>query len=595
MAHSDLEKASHNDGTHSVVSADDSAHIGVQRVEATHRVFGKYSRWLLFISLGLAAYVYSLDGTTTYYYLQFATSELNGHSLLTTVAVVQAMIIACGKPIIAKVSDVTSRGYAFLVVLVSYVIGYIIIASAKSVGAVAAGIVFYAMGYTGLQVLNSIIIADITTLKWRGLVSGLMSLPFVVNAFVAANIQADILSRSGWRWGYGMFAILVPASISPLIITLVWAENKAKKLGFAPPVRVATGSMGARTWGLFQKLDLPGLFLLGAGVTLVLLPMTLAARALDGWGNGGMIAMVVIGVLLLPAFAVYEWKVATFPVIPSRFLKNKAVTVAAAIGFFDFVSFYLTWAYLNSFVYVVKHDWSAVNLSYFGNTQTVALTVFGILAGFIMRFTGRYKYIQIFGLCVRLLGVGIMIHSRGADGSDAELVVSQIIQGFGGGFAAVTSQVGAQASVPHVDVATVTAFVLLVTEIGGAVGNAIAGGIWSNLMPGKLSRQLSPFMNQTSIDEIYNSIIVAAAYPDGDPIRQGVINAYGEVMHIMLIVAIVVAVIPILLTLFMPNYKLGDYQNAVDQKKLSGDTQSVDSGETHDEKREGVAHSVDRT
>lgn len=66
-----------------------------------------------------------------------------------------------------------------------------------------------------------------------------------------------------------------------------------------------------------------------------------------------------------------------------------------------------------------------------------------------------------------------MIHSRGANGSDAELVWTQLLQGIGGGFAAVTSQVGAQASVPHADVAMVTAVVLLITEIGGAIGNAV--------------------------------------------------------------------------------------------------------------------------
>jgi hypothetical protein len=66
-----------------------------------------------------------------------------------------------------------------------------------------------------------------------------------------------------------------------------------------------------------------------------------------------------------------------------------------------------------------------------------------------------------------------MIHSRGANSSDAEIVWTQILQGFGGGFASVASQVGAQASVPHADVAIITAVVLLWTEIGGAVGQAI--------------------------------------------------------------------------------------------------------------------------
>lgn len=43
----------------------------------------------------------------------------------------------------------------------------------------------------------------------------------------------------------------------------------------------------------------------------------------------------------------------------------------------------------------------------------------------------------------------------------------------GGGFAAAASQVGAQASVPHADVAMVTAVTLLLTEIGGAIGGAL--------------------------------------------------------------------------------------------------------------------------
>ena len=66
-----------------------------------------------------------------------------------------------------------------------------------------------------------------------------------------------------------------------------------------------------------------------------------------------------------------------------------------------------------------------------------------------------------------------MIHSRGANASDAEVVWSQLLQGIGGGLAAVTSQLAAQASVKHYDTAMVTAVVLLVTEIGGAIGTAI--------------------------------------------------------------------------------------------------------------------------
>jgi hypothetical protein len=66
-----------------------------------------------------------------------------------------------------------------------------------------------------------------------------------------------------------------------------------------------------------------------------------------------------------------------------------------------------------------------------------------------------------------------MFHSRGPDGSDLALVMTQVLQGIGGGIAALSIQVSSQVSVLHGDVAMVTAVVLLITEFGGAGGGAI--------------------------------------------------------------------------------------------------------------------------
>lgn len=160
-------------------------------------------------------------------------------------------------------------------------------------------------GYTGLQLLTQVIIADITTLKWRGLVSALTSSPFIINAFIGANISTAVLEHSNWRWGCksfartvfaiysrmsptdGMFAILIPASLAPLVITLYWAERKAKKLGLAPPTTEFVGAtLTQRVWHFAEQLDLVGLVFLGTSVALILLPLTLSQTAKDGWKNG---------------------------------------------------------------------------------------------------------------------------------------------------------------------------------------------------------------------------------------------------------------------------------------------------------------------
>jgi MFS family permease len=119
--------------------------------------------------------------------------------------------------------------------------GYITIASARNIQSIAAGIVVYAVfvlslfvshfthpvhsfffvrsivdirkysrltktpashcSDRGLQLLTQIIIADLTSLKWRGLVSGLMTAPFILNAFIGSNIVAAVIHHAGWRWG----------------------------------------------------------------------------------------------------------------------------------------------------------------------------------------------------------------------------------------------------------------------------------------------------------------------------------------------------------------------------------------------------------
>jgi MFS family permease len=574
------------------VAAEQDAHAGVKKVEAAQRVYGRYSRWCLFIGIGLASYIYSLDASTTYAYLTFATSYFGGHSLISSITVAQSLIIAVGKPVIAKVADVSSRGTAFVGVLIFYVLGYVVIASAPNVTRIAEGIVLYAVGYTGLQLLTQIIIADITTLAWRGLVVSLVSAPFLINAFIGSNISAAVLNSIGWRWGYGMFAILVPVSLAPLIITLLWAERKAKMLALldSPKPRsrssssqpsLPRGSMIARFLRSAEQLDLVGLVLLGLAVSLTLLPLTVGRNVKGSWKNGSIVATLIAGIVLLAVFAIWDLRYASRPVIAPRFIKNRSVVCAAFIGFFDFMSYFLTYTYLYSFVLVVK-PWSLVNATYFIQVQSVALTFFGILAGLSMRFLHRYKYVLVIGLVIRLIGVAMMIHSRGGNASDAELVWTQILQGFGGGFAAVSSQVGAQASVHHADVGIITAVVLLLTEIGGAVGNACAGAIWSNTMPDNLEKYL-PWLTDEQRAELFGSITSAASYPLGDPVREGVISAYDDTMKIMVTLATVLSVIPILLALAMPNWYLGDMQNAVDAADLTGRSVLEDDSEDEDE------------
>ena len=107
-------------------AAEQDAHLGVKAVEAAEKVYGRYSKWFLFIGcvllflrvgvfcprvgrwsypvppsldrrLGLASYVYCLGDPTTKNYLAFATSAFGKHSLISTIIVAESIVGACGK------------------------------------------------------------------------------------------------------------------------------------------------------------------------------------------------------------------------------------------------------------------------------------------------------------------------------------------------------------------------------------------------------------------------------------------------------------------------------------------------------------------
>lgn len=127
----------------------------------------------------------------------------------------------------------------------------------------------------------------------------------------------------------------------------------------------------------------------------------------------------------------------------------------------------------------------------------------------------------------------------------------------------VPAQLGVQASANHQEVAAATAIFLTFLEIGGAVGSAISGAIWTASVPKKLAMYLPPETKDQAM-EIYSNIALASTgWPMGSPTRIAINRAYQETMTNILTVAACVAVPVILLSFLMENYKLDEMEQHV--------------------------------
>jgi MFS family permease len=238
----------------------------------------------------------------------------------------------------AKVADVFGRLEAFSFSIFLYVIGYIQMATSSNVQTYAAAQIFYSAGNTGLQILQQIFVADTSDLLNRALWSSMPDTPFLVTVWIGSIIGNSIHKNTTWRWGYGMWCIILPVMFLPLALTLFLNNRKARISGLTAPSQWKGLSFTQVLKTLWSEIDVGGIVLLSAGFALILIPLTIAAKASDGWKSGSIITMIVIGFICLIIFPFWESnkRLAPRPLIPLNLLRSRTFCSGCGVGFFYF-------------------------------------------------------------------------------------------------------------------------------------------------------------------------------------------------------------------------------------------------------------------
>lgn len=243
----------------------------------------------------------------------------------------------------AKVADVFGRFEAFCVSILIYVLGYIQMAASTNVQTYASAQIFYSAGSTGLQILQQVFIADSSNLLNRAFLALLPEFPFLVTVWIGPTIADAVLKHASWRWGYGMWSIILPASFLPLALSLLLNQRKARRLNLIKLKSRPRGGVFAvlrRTW---YDLDMGGLILLSAAVTLILVPLTLAANSKNGWKSDSIVAMIVVGLFCLIALPFWESskRLAPKPLLSLHLLKQRTALAGCTLAFWYFSEYLL--------------------------------------------------------------------------------------------------------------------------------------------------------------------------------------------------------------------------------------------------------------
>lgn len=553
--------------------------FGVRKTELmTQQYQGSWLKACYYFFVFICAYVYALDGTLRYTFQVYATSSYSEHSLYTTVNVIRAVIAAASQPTYARLSDFFGRLELFIVSIVLYVVGTVIMSQAFDVQRFAGGAVLYQLGYSGVQLILEVSLADMSTLNWRLFASFIPALPFIINTWVSGNIAEDLLNAHSWSYCIGIWAFIFPLASLPVLVVFFHMRIKAGK---TEEWRLICEQEKAERQGknrfveLFWKIDVIGVLLIICVFGFILVPFTLAGdktaslvRSSAAWSHAHIIAPLVVGICLIPALVFWEGWVAKFPIIPFPLLKDRGVWAALIIA--CLVNF--IWYMPNDFMYTVLVV--GMNTSIKAATRITSLYSFvsvivGPILGLVLVKVKRTKGFILFGCAMWFVSMGIIYHFRGSnDGVEDQkfkngLIGGLCLMGFGAGFFTYVTQLSIQTCTNHEYMAVVISLYLASYNIGSALGVAVSGAIWTSFMPSTIAQKMEglgvDISEATLAYESPFTFIVDYAW--GTPERIALALAYADIQRKMCIAGLCLCALLLFVAFFLRDHYLANVQS----------------------------------
>ena len=101
----------------------------------------------------------------------------------------------------------------------------------------------------------SVLAADASNLRNRGLTFAFTSSPYMITAFAGSKAAERVLVDVGnWRWGFGAFSIILPIVSLPLYLVLRVNLNKAYKAGVVVKEK-SNRSFPQKVWWFVNEFD----------------------------------------------------------------------------------------------------------------------------------------------------------------------------------------------------------------------------------------------------------------------------------------------------------------------------------------------------
>jgi EmrB/QacA subfamily drug resistance transporter len=405
-------------------------------------------------TLALMALAYSmcaLDGLVVITALPAIGRDLNA-SASTLQWTVNAYVITWASCMItaAVIADLVGRRRMFLGGLLLFTVASVACALSPDMAVLVTARAVQGIGAAIILPLSLTILAGVFPPERRGTMIGIWGGIGGLAVACGPLVGGALTQSLDWHW---IFWLNVP-------IGLVVAFLSRLRL--------------AESYGSGRRLDVPGVVLVTVGAAVTIWAMIQGGDL--GWGSPQVVVGLVVGLVLLAAFVVWEGR-APDPMLPLRLFRSRSFSAA------NIASFLMSGALYASSVYMAQYFQGVRGVSPLKAglefLPMMAMPLFiAPLAGAISDKVGQRALI-VTGLFVETIGLTWLALAATTDAAYGGLVTPLFLTGLGFAMALMTAPTAAIGAVPPADMGKASGTNGTLQRFGSAFGVAIATAVFA--------------------------------------------------------------------------------------------------------------------
>jgi len=422
-------------------------------------------RLLTFVGVMAAMFLSALDQTIVGVSMPRIIKELNGFNRYTWVTTVYLLVSTAVVPVMGKLSEQLGRKRVFLVGIAMFLLGSALAGASQSLDQLILFRGFQGIGGGILTGTAFAIIADLFTPVERGKYTG-----FMVGVFGLANVLGPLAGgyltdHVGWRW---VFYVNLPIGL--VIWTALLFTFPSQRRPVARP-----------------RIDYLGATGISGGAALLVLGTSLAG--LNGWSYVWVWPCIVGGAALIAGAMWHESRTPEAVLPPVLF--NSSIFSLSMV-----VTFIFGAVMLGAITYVPLFLQAVVGVSSTNSGLLMLPMMAGLIGGaigggFLLSYTGRYRIQGLVGITA--VTVGMYLLSRlNVTATQSEVGRDIAVVGLGLGLANPVLNVISLNAVPRRLVSSATSTLQFIRQVGGTLGLAVLGAIFSQNYKNNLVSAMTP-------------------------------------------------------------------------------------------------------